>query len=194
MRRTFLPVVAVLALVVVLAPPATADDQIPVTCTIVSVQDGWDRNGKEVFEFWLGDKKGRPDPDGNYLWHRGTGYFQANGDDYCRGFWYVDGGWWISPPPVVWPPTEDSQGHFFGTFRIELSHADIDGGFDNAYTADTVFDRERNRVYEGTAFGEGYGDLEGWEISLGYYLPYYPPVGLDFAAHTVWTGVVTPEG
>lgn len=160
---------------------------------MVSIQNGWDVNGKEVFEFWLGDRKGRPDPDGDYLWHIGTGWYEVHGDDYCRGKWDVNGGWWISPPPVGWPPTEDSHGHFFGTYHIELSHANIDGGFDIEFEADTVFDHENNRVYEGTASGVGWGELEGWTITLEYYLPYDPPVGgPEDAAHLVWTGYVTP--
>ena len=102
MRRTFL-IVSVLALAVALAPPASADEPIPVTCTLVSIQNGWGTgNDKEDNAYWPGDEYGNYDENGEYLWHYGTGYFLAHGDTYCQGRWDVDGGWWITPIPPGW--------------------------------------------------------------------------------------------
>ena len=183
MRRTIL-FGCVLALTLVLAPPASADEPIPVTCTMVSIQNGWGTgNDKEINEFWIGD-------DG-WLYHHGTGYFLAHGDTYCRGRWYLDGGWRVADPAFPW----GVEGYLEGDIRMELSHANVDGGFLVEYAGEFIWDVPGNRVWAGAASGEGYGELDGWQVSLTVYLPFYPPVGAQGPGapqHTVWTGDVTP--
>jgi hypothetical protein len=197
MRRTILVVCAGFALVAMLAPAATAAEPIPVTCTLVSIQNGWGTgNDKEVNTLYPGDADGIYDENGDYLWHLGTGYFLAHGDTYCRGRWDVDGGWWITPIPPNWlPPIEGvTEGHWFGTWHAELSHANIDGGFDITYQGELIWDRTANKVIAGTAYGVGYGELQDWVIDLEWYLPFYPPHCDDCGQDWVWTGYVTPAG
>ena len=154
--RKFLRTLAVLsvgAMMIVPTWPAQASgEQIPTTCTTVSIQNGWDVNGKETNDFWVGE-------DG-WLYHHGTGYWQAHGDTYCTGFWYGDGYWRIDDPTMQ-PPFE---GYLWGTFRIELSDPKIDGGFEASYTGQFVW--EGDTIWEGELSGQGYGDLQGWQIRM----------------------------
>ena len=195
MRRTIL-LASVLALAVALASPASADEPIPVTCTVTSIQKGWDVNGKEADEYWIEVVDGE-----EWLVHHGTGYFLAVGDTYCRGRWDIDGGWRVSPvpDPGVWPPPEGSEMYFSGEFTVWLNHGPLRGsGFIFEYEGELLYDYARNRGWEWTVtYSEGFGpQLEGWAFSEDTvaYQHMFPPWGGEGPGFVFSGYVVPPDG
>lgn len=146
-------------------PAQATVEQIPTTCQTHWVHEpGWDVNGKTLSEFeYL--------PDGR-LWHHGDGWARGNGDVYCQGFWYVDGHWVLNEATM--------EGELWGTIRMELGFANIDGGFEASYTGQFVF--EGDTIWEGELSGQGYGELQSWQIWMTVW------------NGEIWTGYVIPSG